>query len=200
MSGRIATAAAAAAAAACVLGAGVGLAACSSGSSSSQDGTAAADQTREQVASAFWQLDNSLRGGILSTGGTGRFSGCANSAADSLVYAILAGVEPARGANPTQAAFATSLLQGFAAAGWKLSQAGPATYTATRDGVSVRLQVLAASGGTSAQFSVQSGCVNVGSAAHQIITDYSGDATDDYPQGAASAKPVPTTFPTPPGE
>jgi len=166
----------------------------SSGGSSGGSGTAAADQARQQVAAAFWALDGSL-GTARSTGGLGRFAAC--SSADSLAYAIEAGVLPAKGAKPTMAAFATSVLHDFATAGWKLAQSGTGTYKIQRDGLSVQLGVFTNSNGTSGSFTVQSGCVSVGSDAQKIAADYSSGQDDSYPQGDVSAKPVPTTFPTP---
>lgn len=166
-------------------------------SGTSASGSAAADQARQRVAAAFWQLEGSLREGIRSTDGLGAFTTCGSSAADSLIYTVQAGVQPARGAKPTQSAFATSILGNFAATGWKLPRSGAGTYTADRGGLSVRLQVSADSGASSGSFYVRSGCVSVGSSAQQIASDYSSGQSDDYPLSEASSKPVPTTFPTP---
>ena len=160
-------------------------------------GTAVANQARQRVAVAFWQLDGSLGHGIESTGGLGRFAACTNQAAGRMVYGIEAAVQPAGSTKPGLAAFTASLLHGFAATGWRLRQAGAGSYAASGSGLSVQLRVFSDSGGPGGSLTVQSGCVNAGSAAHQILADYGGDQTDQYPQGDVSARPVPTTFPTP---
>ena len=93
--------------------------------------------------------------GCKSTGGPGRL---AAPTADSLAYAIEAGVQPVRGSRQAQGAFATSILRGFAAAGWHLAQSATpslssaqsaASYQGRRDGLYVQFLVFTDSSGLS---------------------------------------------------
>lgn len=180
---------------ACGSAAGTGTQASSPAAGS--QGTAAANQARQRAAAAFWRLDGSLGPRIQSTGGLGRFAACTSQASDQVVYGIQAAVQPAGSTRPGLSAFTASLLHGFATAGWRLRQAGAGSYAASGGGLSVQLRVFSDSGGPGGSLTVQSGCVNAGGAAHQILADYGGDQSDQYPQGDVSARPVPTTFPAP---
>ncbi len=172
--------------------------ACGGSSTGTQQGTAAADKIRQDVAAAFWQLDDSLGRTVLSTGGLGGFGGCSGSP-DSLAYGITAAMQTSANSQQDLAEFTMSILPGFAAAGWPLTHTSDDNYSAKRSGLTVSLHVFSESSGPGASLTVQSGCVDVGSAAQTILSHYSGDQSDQYPQSEASAKPVPTTFPTPGG-
>lgn len=166
-------------------------------SSSPGGGESAARQARHAVAVTYWQLFNSLQGAALRTDGFGRFASCGNSASSSLQYGIENAIDSPR---PGQSlpGFTAAVLRRFTAAGWNLNaagqnQAGQAQYSVKRNGTTVMLRVFSNSrpGGA---FTVQSACVDAGSAASTILNAYGGSGADRYPESEASASPIPNSL------
>lgn len=169
--------------------AALALAASGCGGPDAQQGKAAASKARTEVAGTFWKLNNATDSKDLKTDATGRFAACQGT---GVAYGILASVQAGRDSTKL-GAFTSALLSDYRGAGWHLRASGSQNYSATRNGVTVRLRVFGATDPASS-LTIQSGCIDAGSAASQIVANYRDGSPDYYYQSQAAARPVPSAF------
>jgi hypothetical protein len=194
------------------------LAAGCGGGPSAADGTAKAKQLRVAVATTYWTVRPALPATLDTPDGRGAFTKCAADepgGKGAVRYGIEDYLQP-RDGSVTMAQLLAEVEGALGPQGWTFTpvdipeasmpdpQREPLHGWAAHQGaVTLRLTLHDRSGGEpgAGYLDVLSGCRTFGKAQPQLLAAYrNGSSRDSYRPTAASPRPVPTGFPTTPGQ
>lgn len=180
--------------------------------SHSPAGTGKARDVRTALAKTYWKVHAALPDSLDVSDGKGKFVTCSKKKPDLAVYRVENMID-AKDGKETAAQLLAQLRAALTPGGWNLvldkvqpfpthtaSMSKTTAYVANQDGMQLQLLLQERTSDVDAGgfLDLYSKCADLGKDQKDILGRYApGTSSDDYRPTAASARPIPTGFPTP---